>query len=207
MGRLEANGNPMELAYFEARAPAQDVLEFYAREFRKRGARPQLQLDGSKGGAVSYYDEKRGLLVSVTTLAVGGGPQARTQVFPSITEAPEGMLLRAQAPDSLPRPPGAMPLMRVDDRNPGPGEGSTTLTEVARGEPSGLARFYKEQFSRRGYALKEQRSDALGVELLDFEGPGERISLSLSPVSSRGLPETLVTVVFEKPLPTPEPGR
>jgi hypothetical protein len=203
MGRLEANGNPMEMAYFETTSPAPEVLEFYAREFRKRGHRVVNQPDGAGGGAVNYYDATRGALVSVTAIGLGGR-EPRTMVFPSIVDAPEGVHLKSSVPDSLPRPAGAMTVLRVDDRNPGPSEGSTTVTEVAPGTPSMLAGFYLAQLQERGFSQVDSRSAEHGVELRDFERPGERLSLSLSPVAKDGLPESLVTLVLERTTPTEE---
>jgi hypothetical protein len=203
MGRLEANGNPMEMAYFETQSPAPEVLEFYAREFRRRGHRVVTQPDGAGGGAVNYYDSTRGALISVTAIGAGDKPP-RTLVFPSIVDAPEGIHLRSNVPASLPRAPGAMTVMRIDDRNPGPSEGNITVTEVASGTPSMLADFYLAQFRERGFSQVESRSQAHGVEVRDFERPGERVSLSISPVAKDGLPESLVTAVLEQTAPTQE---
>ncbi|NTX51480.1 hypothetical protein [Myxococcus sp. CA039A] len=204
MGRLEANGNPMEMAYFETTDSAGEVMEFYAREFRRQGHRTATEPDGAGGGAISYYDAKRGALVSVTTVGIGGKPP-RTQVFPSIIDAPEGMHLKAVVPASLPRPPGATTMLRLEDRNKGPTEGNTTITEVAQGTPVGLASFYQQQFEQRGYVQKDARSEAEGVQLLDFQKPGERISLSLSPMGGPESGETLVTVVLERTDSAQEP--
>jgi hypothetical protein len=204
MGQLEANGNPMEMAYFETPDSMGEVLDFYAREFRRRGHRVVQQPDGAGGGAVNYYDPQRGALVSVTAMAVGSAAQPRTMVFPSIVEAPEGIHLQGSAPASLPRPPGAMTVLRVDDVNPGSSGGSTTLTEVAHGTPRVLAGFYREQFAARGYTQVESRSGKDGVELLDFRGDGERLTISVSPVAKDGQPESLVTVVLERTRPLQE---
>jgi hypothetical protein len=197
MGQLEANGNPMEMAFFDTRSPASDVLEFYAREFRQRGYRVDTQLDGKGGGAVNYYDPTMGALISVTAIGVGSKHEARTMVFPSIVEAPEGIHLQGSAPEALPQPPGAVTVLRVDDRSPGPSEGSATVTQVAHGTPGMLADFYKEQMAGRGFAQVHRRT-VQGVELLDFERAGERVSLSVSPITKEGLPESLVTVVLER---------
>lgn len=196
MGRLEANGNPMEMAYFETTDTPGAVMEFYAREFHRQGHRTATEPDGAGGGAISYYDAKRGALIAVTTVGIGGNPP-RTQVFPSIIDTPEGMHLKAEAPGALPRAPGATTMMRIEDRNPGPTLGNTTVTEVARGTPASLATFYRQQFEQRGYAQKDARTEPQRVELLDFQKPGERISLSLSPMTHSESPETLVTVVIE----------
>ncbi|WP_240359096.1 hypothetical protein [Pyxidicoccus trucidator] len=198
MGQMEANGNPLEMAYFETPTAPGEVLEFYAREFRRRGHRVANQPDGTGGGAVNYYDTARGSLVSVTAIGVGG-KQPRTMVFPSIIEAPQGIHLHGSAPTSLPRPPGAMTVMRLDDRGTGPSQGSITLTELAQGTPRMLADFYQEQLLSRGYApvQTETRSAAHGVELRVFERPGERLSLALSPVTKEGRPESLITAVVE----------
>lgn len=126
------------------------------------------------------------------------GTPPRTQVFPSITDAPEGMHLKAEAMTSLPRPPGATTMLRLEDRNKGPTEGNTTVTEVAKGSPATLAKFYRQELEQRGYAQKEARSEPRGVELLDFQKPGERLSLSLSPMGDPASQETLVTVVLER---------
>ncbi|NVJ26840.1 MULTISPECIES: hypothetical protein [Myxococcus] len=197
MGRMEANGNPMEMAYFETTSPPGEVLEFYAREFRRRGHRTNHKADGPNAGAVSYYDARLGALVSVT--AVGAGDKKdRTQVFPSIVETPEGVHLQARVPEALPRAPGATTVLRVDDLNPGPSEGSITVTEIAQGTPGTLAEFYRRELGQRGFTQVEARSARHGVEVLGFTRPGERLSLSLSPVQKDGLPETLATVVLEQ---------
>ncbi|TQF15319.1 hypothetical protein FJV41_14220 [Myxococcus llanfairpwllgwyngyllgogerychwyrndrobwllllantysiliogogogochensis] len=203
MGRMEANGNPLEMAYFETPDPAGDVLEFYAREFRKRGHRIATEADGAGGGAISYYDAKRGALVAVTTVGVPG-PEPRTQVFPSIVEAPEGIHLQARAPEFLPRPPGAQTMLRVDERNPDTTEASTTITEVAQGTPDVVAGFYRKQLEALGYASKQTPPSSHGVELLDYQKPGQRLSLSLSPVGKKGSPTTLVTLVLERTAATQE---
>lgn len=204
MGRMEANGNPMEMAYFETADALGTVLDFYAREFRRQGHRVVHQPDGSGGGAVNYYDERRGALVSVTAMAVGSAEQPRTMVFPSIVEAPEGVHLQGSAPASMPRPPGALTVLRVDDNTPGPTGGSTTLTEVAHGTPQLLAGFYREQFTAKGYTQVDSYSGQNGVEHLDFRGDGERLTISVSPVTKEGLPESLVTVVLERTQPLKE---
>ncbi|AGC42152.1 hypothetical protein MYSTI_00803 [Myxococcus stipitatus DSM 14675] len=196
MGRLEANGNPTEMAYFETTDAPGAVMEFYAREFHRQGHRTATEPDGAGGGAISYYDAKRGALIAVTTVGVGGTPQ-RTQVFPSIIDTPEGMHLKAEAPTVLPRAPGATTMMHIEDRNPGPTLGNTTVTEVAQGTPASLASFYRRQFQQRGYVEQDSRTEPQGVELLDFQKPGERISLSLSPMTHSEAPETLVTGVIE----------
>jgi len=204
MGRLEANGNPMEMGFFETPNPPGEVLEFYARDFRRRGRRVTHQPDGAGGGVVNYYDEMRGALVSVTAIGMGGQPP-RTLVFPSIVDTPQGIHLQPHAPAAIPRPPGALTVLRVDDRNTGPSEGSMTLTEVAHGAPGTLAAFYREAFSERGYAQTQARTGANDVELLTFERSGERLSVSLSPVVKDGPPESLITVVLERITPSPEP--
>ncbi|WP_237080185.1 hypothetical protein [Myxococcus xanthus] len=204
MGRMEANGNPMEMGFFETQSPPGEVLEFYAREFRRRGRRVTHQPDGTGGGVVNYYDEIRGALVSVTAIGMGGMPP-RTMVFPSLVDTPQGIHLHGSAPDTLPRPPGAMTVLRVDDRSArGPAANSMTLTEVAHGTPSMLAAFYREAFTGRGYSPAPARTGANGVELLAFERQGERLSLSLSPVAKDGPPESLVTVVQEWTTPSTE---
>ncbi|MCP3102130.1 hypothetical protein LZ198_24995 [Myxococcus sp. K15C18031901] len=197
MGRMSANGNPMEMAFFETTDAADDVLEFYAREFRKAGHHLANEPDGAGGGAVSYYDAKRGAIISVTAIGLGGA-KPLTQVFPSIVEAQQGVHLQARAPASLPRPPGAMTMLRVDDHTPGPSKDSITVTEVAQGTPRALSDFYVKQFETRGYTLTEAPSFTQGVAYLDFIKPGERVSLSLSPVDTEGAPQTLVTVVLEQ---------
>lgn len=197
MGRMQANGNPMEMAYFETTSSPGEVLEFYAREFRRRGHRTNHKADGPNAGAVSYYDAGLGALVSVT--AVGAeDKKPRTQVFPSIVETPEGIHLQARVPEALPRAPGATTVLRVDDLNPGPSEGSITVTEVAHGTPGTLAEFYRRELGQRGFTQVEARSARHGVEWLGFTRPGERLSLSLSPVQKDGLPETIATVVLEQ---------
>ncbi|MCP3058877.1 hypothetical protein LXT21_08845 [Myxococcus sp. K38C18041901] len=196
MGKLEANGNPMEMAVFETGDSPGAVMEFYAREFRRQGHRTAVEPDGAGGGAISYYDAKRGSLVSVTAVGMGGTPP-RTQVFPSIIDAPEGMHLQAQPLPALPRAPGAMTMMRIEDRNRGPTQGNTTITELAQGTPGALAAFYRTQLEQRGYVQKDARTGAAGVELLDFQKPGETLSLSLSPMGTSESPQTLVTAVLE----------
>ncbi|RKH66243.1 hypothetical protein [Corallococcus aberystwythensis] len=201
MGRLEANGSPMELGYFETDHPPGEVLEFYAREFRLRGRNIVTQDDGAGGGAVNYYDERLGAMVSVTTIRVGGAT-TRTLVFPSLVEAPEGIHLQGTAPASLPQPPGAVTVLRVDEQGTGRNAGSTTLTQVAHGTPRMLAEFYQAQMPSRGYKPSSQRLSK-GVEMLDFERSGERVSLSLAPLDKDGPPESLITFVVERASPPP----
>ncbi|WP_404363367.1 hypothetical protein ACIHQR_25135 [Corallococcus coralloides] len=200
MGRLVTNGSPMEMGYFETDHPPGEVLEFYAREFRLRGRHIVTQDDGAGGGSVNYYDERLGALVAVTTIRAGGAT-TRTLVFPSLVEAPEGIHLQGTAPASLPQPPGAVTVLRVDEGSGGVSANSTTLTQVAHGTPQMLAEFYRAQMPSRGYAPAGRRL-ARDVEVLEFERPGERLSLTLSPLDKDGPPESLITFVMERaPLP------
>ena len=200
MGLLEANGTPMELATFQTEAPAESVLNYYAVAFRREGHRVQVSPDEAGGGSVSYYDAKLGRMVMVTAIAVGTEKHPRTLVFPSVVAAPRGVHLKAQPPGVLPSPEGVVTVMRVDDRNPGPSGGSTTVTQVARGTPAMLAAYYREEMDRRGYALTENRTVS-GVEMLEFQKPGERISFSISAMKREGTPESVVAVVLEMPRP------
>jgi hypothetical protein len=197
MGKLEANGNPMEMSYFHTSSPAGEVLEFYRQEFRKRGYHVVTEPDGDGGGAVNYYDPVMGALISVTAVGMGSGREARTMVFPSIVEAPQGVHLAASAPESLPQPPGAVTVLRVDDQNAGRSEGSATVTQVAHGTPQMVADFYRKEMAARGFAQSEGRTSK-GVEMLDFDRAGEHVSLSVSPVNKEGLPQSLVTLVMER---------
>ncbi|NPC70804.1 hypothetical protein HPP05_13710 [Corallococcus exiguus] len=200
MGRLMTNGSPMEMSYFDTDHPPGEVLEYYAREFRLRGRNIVTQDDGSGGGSVNYYDERLGALVAVTTIRAGGAT-TRTLVFPSLVEAPEGIHLQGTAPASLPQPPGVVTVLRLDEGSGGASAGSTTLTQVAHGTPAMLAEFYRAQMPSRGYMPSGGRL-AKGVELLEFERPGERLSLTLSPLDKDGPPESLITFVMERaPLP------
>ncbi|WP_224245584.1 hypothetical protein [Hyalangium gracile] len=204
MGMLEANGNPMEMSFFDTRSPAADVLDFYRREFRQRGYHVVTEPDGKGGGAVNYYDPMMGALISVTAVGVGSGREAHTMVFPSIVEAPQGVHLQGSAPEALPLPPGAVTVLRVDDRSPGPSDGSSTVTQVAHGTPQMLADFYKAEMAGRGFVQKDSHSSN-GVEMLDFSRAGERVSLSLSPIEKEGLPQSLVTLVMERAPELKEP--
>lgn len=197
MGNMEANGNPMEMSYFDTASPAGDVLAFYREEFRKRGYHVVTEPDGDGGGAVNYYDPVMGALIAVTAVGVGSGRDTHTMVFPSIVEAPQGVHLAASAPESLPQPPGAMTVMRVDDRNSGHTQGSSTVTQVAHGTPQMVADFYKTEMAARGFKQNESRN-AKGVEMLDFERAGEHVSLSVSPVQKEGLPQSLITLILEQ---------
>lgn len=200
LGRLVTNGSPMEMGYFETDHPPGEVLEFYARQFRLRGRHVVTQDDGAGGGSVNYYDDRLGALVAVTTIRVGGAA-TRTLVFPSLVEAPEGIHLGGTAPESLPLPPGAVTVLRVDEGSGGVSAGSTTLTQVAHGTPQMLAEFYRAQLPPRGYVPSGRRL-ARGVEVLEFERPGERLALTLSPLDKDGPPESLITFVLERaPLP------
>ncbi|MFP2902866.1 hypothetical protein [Corallococcus sp. 4LFB] len=95
-----------------------------------------------------------------------------------------------------------MTVLRVDEQGSGRGTGSTTLTQVAHGTPGMLAEFYRARMPSRGYAPSDRRLSK-GVELLDFERPGERVSLSLSPLDKDGPPESLITFVVERVSPPP----
>jgi hypothetical protein len=198
MGQLQANGNPMEMGFFEVRTSAREVLDFYVQQFERRGRQVIEQPDGSGGGAVNYYDEKLGALVTVNVMAGGTQVSPRTRVFPAIIEAPEGIHLKAEPPSVLPQPEGLVTVLRVDDQNPGPAQDSATLTQIARGSPRELAGFYRKEMAVRGYAAVGGRSDK-DVEVLDFERRGERVSLTLSAMRTKeGNPETIIAVVMEK---------
>jgi len=198
MGLLEANGNMMEMGVFDTTASTREVLDFYTREFGKRGRRVVEQPDDNGGGVVNYYDETLGVLVSVSAVRSGSGKAQRTLVFPTVVAAPEGMHLKAEAPASLPQPDGALTMLRVDDHSSGPSQGSSTVTQVAHGTPKQLVAFYLREFAARGYASLGKSTQA-DVEILEFEKEGERVSLTISPVQKEGPPESLVAVILEDP--------
>ncbi|WP_395837143.1 hypothetical protein [Cystobacter fuscus] len=198
MGQLQANGNPMEMGFFEVRTSAREVMDFYVQQFEQRGRQVVEQPDGSGGGAVNYYDEKLGALVTVNVMAGGTQVSPRTRVFPAIIEAPEGIHLKAEPPAVLPQPEGLVTVLRVDDQNPGPAQDSATLTQLARGTPRELASFYRKEMAVRGYSAVGGHSGK-DVEELDFERRGERVSLTLSAMRTKeGNPETIIAVVMEK---------
>jgi hypothetical protein len=198
MGQLQANGNPMEMGFFDVKASAREVLDFYIQQFEQRGRHVVEQPDGSGGGAVNYYDEKLGALVTVNVMAGGTEVAPRARVFPAIVEAPEGVFLKAEPPQVLPQPTGLVTVLRVDDQNQGPAQGSSTLTQIAQGSPQELAGFYRKEMAVRGYSAVGGRSSE-DVEVLDFERRGERVSLTLSAMSKKeGTPESVIAVVMEK---------
>lgn len=203
MGQLNANGNLMEMGYFEVKGSAREVLDFYLQTFEQRGRRVVEQPDGAGGGAVSYYDEKMGALVTVNVMAGGTPSQPRARAFPAIVEAPEGIHLKAEAPQVLPQPAGLVTVLRVDDQNHGPAEGSSTLTQIAQGSPRQLADYYRREMAVRGYA-SVGGSSSEDVEMLDFVGHGQRVSLTLSAMHKEGTPESVIAVVLEK---NPKEGR
>ncbi|XXF80589.1 hypothetical protein P2318_12815 [Myxococcaceae bacterium GXIMD 01537] len=197
MGLLEANGNMMEMGYFETKASLREVLDFYNKEFGKRSSRVVEQLAPNGGGTVNYYDDALGALVAITATPRGGKGEPRIMVFPSITASPDGIFVKAQAPEELPRPDGLVTVMRVDDHTTGPTQGSSTLTQVARGTPTQLAAFYRQEMPARGYELQSKGSTAT-AETLEFIRPGERVSLSISSMASQsGDNESVITVVTE----------
>lgn len=197
MGLLEANGNKMEMGFFETKASVREVLDYYTRVFGKRGRKVIEQAAANGGGTVNYYDETLGALVAVTASPKGGRGEPRTLVFPSVTAMPDGIFLKGQSVERLPQPPGLVTVMRVDDQTRGPAEGSTTLTQVAPGKPTRLAAYYREEMASRGYTLAS-KSSSPNAEVMDFLGPGERISLTLTPLSKEGEDESVITIVVEK---------
>jgi hypothetical protein len=185
----------MEMGFFEVKAYVREVLDFYTKEFGKRGH--VVEQPGANGdAALNYYDASMGLLVSVTVTPSGSAREPKTLVFPSVTAAPDGIFLKAKAVDRLPQPEGVVTVMRVDDKSTGPSEGSTTLTQVARGTPQQLSEYYRREMTARGYAAFEKRSQGTS-EILGFERPGERVSMTLSPVAKDGAPESVVAVIVE----------
>jgi hypothetical protein len=197
MGQLNANGNRMEMGYFEVKVSAREVLDFYFQVFSQRGHRVVEQPDGAGGGAVNYYDEKMGALVTVNVMAGGTESQPRARAFPAIVEAPDGIHLKAEPPQVLPQPAGLVTVLRVDDQNKGPAEGSSTLTQIAQGTPRQLADYYRKEMAVRGYS-SVGGSSSEEVEMLDFVGHGQRVSLTLSAMNKEGAPESVIAVVMEK---------
>jgi len=197
MGLLEANGNKMEMGFFEAKAPITEVVDFYMREFGKRGHRVVQQPADNGGATVNYYDPTLGMLVAITaTPKDTGRGEPRTVVFPSVTAAPDGILLKAQVPEGLPSPEGLVNVMRVDDHSSGPAKGSTTMTQVAQGTPALLAAFYRREMGTRGYTVVGS-SSSTRVEVLDFERPGKRVSITISPLSDETNTESVISTVVE----------
>ena len=195
MGRLSANGNPMEMHFFRTPDPAAEVLRFYARKFRATNHHVDHQGD-QYNGMVSYYDEAVGDLVAVHALTfpgAGGGkdPGTQTMVFPTIVQVPEGVHISGEAPPNLPRLENSVVLGRVEDLNAGRAAGSQSVTEIAHGKPEVVLANYAKEMQSRGY-----RVVASAQQAADFEGQGQRVSVlvSLMPGASE---ETMLFVQTE----------
>lgn len=192
MGLFDANGASMELSVFHVAAPAAEVLGHYARQFAEGDRHVERRL-GEAQGTVSFYDETIGALIAVHAFErSGAGPRA-TLVFTSLVEGAEGLQLSAQAPADLPRVEGAVTTLQV--AAPGDARGpSTTVTQVVPGESGQVAAEYRAQLLSGGWRPVEERT-LKGVQLIDLEREGGRMSLAVSPMEKDGAAESLVTIV------------
>jgi hypothetical protein len=195
MGRLSANGNPMEMHFFRTPDAAAEVLRYYARKFRSTNHHVDFQGD-EHNGMVSYYDETVGDLVAVHALTVPGtepgkDPGSQTLAFPSIAQVPEGVRISGQGAPGLPRLENSVVVGRVEDLNAGRAAGSQSVTEIAHGKPSEVLANYTREMKSRGF-----RVAASSEQAVDFEGQGQRVSVlaSLMPGAAE---ETMLFVQAE----------
>ena len=191
MGRLNANGNSMEMHYFITRDAPQQVLGHFADQFGKHG---HVDSQGEERfGMVSYYEPSLGSFVTVQARQQGEGKEATTVAFAAIIDAADGLSLVAEPPRGVPSAPSAITVARVEDRNSGRAAGSLTYTQIAEGHPAQLAEFYRKEMVESGYQLASS-NDQSGVSQLEYEGPG-RVSISIAPMSDTS---SVITLIMEK---------
>ncbi|MGI5862754.1 MAG: hypothetical protein ACOX6T_11950 [Myxococcales bacterium] len=195
MGMLDANGNAMEMAFFETRDSPGEVLAFYGRTFEARGHSVEY-VGEEEGGTVSYYDSSLGQLVSIHAMLSGDPSKRRTLAFPSIVDTPDGVSLSAAPIESLPRPEGATAVLRLDDRSMDRSGGARTMTQIAPGSPTEVASFYREALPSHGFALASSQSES-ETQVLEFSGSARRVSIAISPLQTEGKPESVVAIIME----------
>ena len=203
MGRLEANGNAVNLVAFHTADTPEQVAAWYAAQFRRTGRTVRTQEDTQGSGlSVSYYHSERGLMVGVaaTPLPSGKGRRGGTLGLPSLTRVQDGVLLRAEAPRGFPTVPEAVTVMRLDDATGGPTQGSQTLVNLAPGTPREVAEGYLKAFAAQGYETVSQ-APRDGTEVLEFKRGAESVRMTVSAAGQKeGAPaEALVTVIREQP--------
>jgi hypothetical protein len=194
IGLLHANGNDLELHYFQTRDEPRRVLEYFGEQFARRGAHVDYQ-DREGLGAVSFYDADYGALVSVSTMRQASG---ETLAFPSVVHVPDGMVLAATAPEWLPAPEGVVTVARIEDRNLGRAAGSISVSQMAPGSPEELAAFYREQMAARGWREGERRTER-DIYFLGFQKGDEQAMLTITQLGHGSQsPESMVMTVVEK---------
>ncbi|MEN9799191.1 MAG: hypothetical protein RL653_2887 [Pseudomonadota bacterium] len=202
MGRLEANGNAVNLmAFHTADSPGQ-VASWYAARFRAAGHAVRTQPDPQGTGlSVTYYDSQKGWMVGVaaTPLPAKKGQRNTTLGLPSVTRVAEGVLLRAEAPRDFPAVRDAVTVLRLDDATGGPTHGSQTLVNLAPGAPRAVAEGYLASLSATGYETVSQQARE-GTELLEFKRGAEKVRMTVSAVARAegATAESLVTVIRER---------
>lgn len=202
MGRLEANGNAVNLMAFHTADSPEQVASWYAARFRNSGhsVRTQPDPDGT-GLSVTYYDSQRGLMVGVaaTPLPARKGQRGTTLGLPSLTRVAEGVLLRAEAPRDFPVVRDAVTVLRLDDATGGPTHGSQTLVNLAPGAPRAVAEGYLASLAATGYETVSQQARE-GTEVLEFQRGTEKVRMTVSAVARAegAAAESMVTVIRER---------
>lgn len=145
--QMIAHQTPMTLAYFDTRADALEVLEFYAAEFDKRGWSWTGLEDNHNvidHPGISATDPEDDMQMSVVVIGNGRG-EPRTVILGLVDVRPE-----ARVPDEgdLPAYPGTRPIVL---RSSELGTHAYSQTLVTPDPPGKVTAFYLERLPELGY--------------------------------------------------------
>jgi hypothetical protein len=180
--QIDANGVPMNLAYFRTEQKAPEILEFYANEFTKRGwswTGVEENAEIVPHPAISATDPEEEVQMTVMVMEDEGEP---SEVILGLADMkPEAELPVADVGD-LPIYPGAQP---VSVRSLDNELSSLTVNYSVSEASDTVAAFYRERMHELGYSEEtgapmhaEKNGDKLAT--LRFASDHGRWSLALS---------------------------
>jgi hypothetical protein len=159
--QMVALQTPLTLAYFDTRATAVEVLEFYARDFTKKRYSWVGLNDAKKlieHPAISATDPNDD--TQMTVMVMGGGKGQPNTVILGLADVRPA----ARVPDEgdLPPYPGATPLVVRSTESGGTGY---TLAFATDDPPKKVADFFRERLPQLGYAERVVEAAGAGTAI------------------------------------------
>jgi hypothetical protein len=175
---MAVNGVEMRISYYEARADADQVRDFYVGEFEHRGLTPRVSPGVGKGWTVSALTEDATAEAVVAILQTG---RARSLVLPSIVPLDSAQAEPRVAPGDLPKSDQAAGVLETTSGDR-PGEAVVTWQEpMAPARES--AELIRDKMVGRGWQLAEFATPVGGMKsfVVEVRRAGELVRFTVSP--------------------------
>ena len=166
---LAVNGQPMQLSAFTTADRPEQVVEFYAEAFRRRGLIP-IAAAQEQVGHVSVFDPADGLQRFVTVIPERSG---QSLVLLGSTDPRGFAVLRSTSAPSYPVPEQRRAFVGYESED-GQVRGQSGQF-VSTLSPAEVARFYRAQLARRGFVERPESAPGL----LAFVNGREQISVAM----------------------------